>query len=104
MDDTLKRLLEAEKRAEQVVEEAKVKREEVTRQTLEESRQSQQRFADRLPELHGSFVEKAEARADQTVGELQRRYDERNKELRTMAEEREQDALEAALQRLIETA
>jgi len=102
VDDTLKRLLEAERKAEQTVEEAKVRREEITRQALEEARNAQQRFADRVPELHASFVQKAEARAEQTVGELQRRYDERNKELRRMAEEREQEAIEAALQRLIQ--
>ncbi len=104
MDDTLKRLIEAESRAEQMVQEAKLKREEVTRKALDEARHAEQRFADRVPELHASFLEKAEARAEQTIHELQRRYDERNKALRAMAETREQEAIEAALQRLLDGA
>ena len=104
MDNTLKRLIEAESRAEQLVEEAKLKREEVTRKALEEARHAEQRFTDRVPELYASFLEKAEARAEQTIHELQRRYDERNKALRALAETREQEAIEAALQRLLDTA
>ena len=104
MDDTLKRLIEAETKAEQLVQEARLKREEVTRKALEESRHAEQRFADRVPELHASFRDKAEARADQTVKELQRRYDERNKTLRSMADAREREAIEAALKQLLEVA
>jgi vacuolar-type H+-ATPase subunit H len=101
MDDTLKRLLEAELRSEQVVQEAKVKREEITRQALEEARHAEQRFRARVNELHGAFVEKAKARAEQTIAELQRRYDERSKELRRSAESREADAGDAALALLL---
>lgn len=101
MDDTLKRLLDAELRAEHVVQEAKVKREEITRQALEEARHAEQRFHSRVSELHGAFVDKAKARAEQTIAELQRRYDERSKELRKSAETRENDAVEAALTLLL---
>ena len=104
MDDTLKRLIEAEKRAERIVEEAQLTREEVTHKALEESRHAEQQFTDRVPELYASFLEKAEARAGQTVNELQRRYDERNKTLRSMADAREREAIEAALKRLLEVA
>jgi vacuolar-type H+-ATPase subunit H len=101
MDDTLKRLLDAELRAEQVVQEAKVRREEITRQALEEARHAEQRFSARVGEIHASFVDKARARADQTVAELQRRYDERSQELRQSAEARETEAVEAALALLL---
>jgi hypothetical protein len=101
MDDTLKRLLDAELRAEQVVQEAKVRREEITRQALDDARHAEQRFSLRVGEIHGSFVEKARARADQTVAELKRRYDERSQELRKSAEEREAEAVEAALAMLL---
>lgn len=101
MDDTLKRLLDAELRAEQVVQEAKVKREEITRQALEEARHAEQRFHARVNELHAAFVDKAKGRADQTIAELQRRYDERSKELRKSAEDRESEAVEAALTLLL---
>jgi hypothetical protein len=65
---------------------------------LQEARREQSRFEGRIPELHASFVEKAEARAQQTVSELRKRYDERHARMRQQAEEREKDALEAAFQ------
>jgi L-lactate utilization protein LutC len=101
MDDTLKRLLEAELRAEQVVADAKAKREEITRQALEEARHAEHRFGTRVVDIHGAFIDKAKARAEQTIAELQRRYDERSKDLRESAEEREADAVEAALALLL---
>ncbi len=103
MDETLKRLLDAEMRSEQTVEEAKAKREEITRQALEEARRAEQRFSDRIPDLHASFVEKAEARAAQSINELQRRYDERNQALRSMAQQHESEAIDTALALLLET-
>ena len=104
MDDTLKRLIEAESQPEKMVQEAKMKREEITRKALDEARHAEQRFTDRVPELYASFLEKAEARAEQTIHELQRRYDERNKALRAMADAREQEAIEAALRQLLDVA
>lgn len=97
MDDMLKRLLEVELRAEKLVEEAKAKREEITRQALEDARRAEDRFSARIPEIRGAFMEKAQGRATQTIRELQRRYDERNKELRLMGEQHERDAIEAAV-------
>ena len=97
MDDTLKRLLDTELRAGDVVQEAKAKREEITHQALEEARRAEERFRARVGELHATFVEKARGRAEQTIAELQRRYDERSKELRQGAEAREADAVDAAL-------
>lgn len=97
MDDMLKRLLEVELRAEKLVEEAKARREEITRQALGDARGAEERFAARTPEIHGAFMEKAQARASQTIRELQRRYDERNKELRRMGEQHERDAIETVV-------
>lgn len=97
MDDMLKRLLEVELRAEKLVEEAKARREEITRQALEDARRAEDRFSARIPEIRGAFMEKAQGRATQTIRELQRRYDERNKELRLMGEQHERDAIEAAV-------
>ena len=75
----------------------KAKREEITHQALEEARRAEERFRARVGELHATFVEKARGRAEQTIAELQRRYDERSKELRQGAEAREADAVDAAL-------
>ena len=50
MDDTLKRLLDTELRAGDVVQEAKAKREEITHQALEEARRAEERFRARVGE------------------------------------------------------
>ena len=102
MDDTLKRLLDTEVRAEQIARQADEERERVIQGALLEARAEQDRFEARIPELHASFVEKAESRANQTINELKRRYDERHTQLRNQAEAREQEALDAAFAVLID--
>jgi V/A-type H+-transporting ATPase subunit G/H len=102
MDDTLQRLLDAEVRAEKIAQQADVERERMIQGALMEARTEEERFEARIPDLHASFVEKAESRAEQTVAELKRRYDERHAQLRSLADEREDDALDAAFALLID--
>ena len=102
MDKTLQRLLEAEVRAEQIAKQADEERERIIQGAIMEDRAEDQRFEARIPELHQSFIEKAELRAEQTISELKRRYDERHKQIREIAEEREADALNAAFSILID--
>jgi ABC-type phosphate transport system auxiliary subunit len=102
MDETLKRLLEVEIRAETIARQAEEARERVIQGALLEARAEDNRFEARIPELHASFLEKAEARAAQSNSELKRRYDERHTQLRDMAEAREEDALDAAFALLID--
>jgi len=101
MDDTLQRLLDAEMRAEKIAQHAETERERIVQGALAEARAEDERFQKRIPELHASFVDKAEIRAEQTIAELKRRYDERHVQLRELAEQREDDALEAAFAVLI---
>lgn len=101
MDDILKRLLDAEQQAADAVEKAKAEREKITRTALDEAHHSEQQFIARIPEIHESFLSKAQDRAQQTVAELQRRSDEHSRELRQMAETHEREAVEAALAILI---
>lgn len=100
MDNTLQRLLDAESAAEKLVEEARAKRAAITRQAVEESRRAERRFTDRASEIHDSFLGKARERANQSIAELQRRYDERTNELRKAAAAREEDAVEALFEAL----
>lgn len=102
MDETLRRLLDAELRAERLAQEAEQEQERMIQAALREARAEDERFTARVPDLHRSFLHKAEERAEQTVAELKRRYDERHVQLRTLAGEREQDALEAAFAQLID--
>lgn len=104
MDDVLKRLLEVELRAEKVVEQAKAKREEMTRGALADARGAEGRFTSRIPDMHRVLIEKAQSRASQTIRELQRRYDERNQELQRMGEQHQHDAIEAAVGVVIDPA
>lgn len=101
MDDTLQRLLDAEMRAEQIAQQAEEEQEIVIQGALEEARTQQDRFRAGIPDLHRAFILKAEERAEQTVAELKRRYDERHAQLRDTAEQREDEALEAAFDLLI---
>ncbi len=102
MDQTLKLLLDAEMRAEQIAKQADKAREQLIQTALQEARAENERFESRIPELHHAFREKAEARADQTISELKRRFDERHTQLRNLAEAREKEALEAAFNLLLD--
>lgn len=97
MEDVLKRLLEAEARAEAVVSEANAKREQIIRQATDEARAAEARFEARIPEIQASFSGKSEERAQQGIAELKRRYEERQKNLRGLAETQTQAAIDAAL-------
>jgi V/A-type H+-transporting ATPase subunit G/H len=101
-DDSLQRLLDAERRAQEIVLIAEEHRQKVIEDALKEARREQERFEVRIPELHESFVSKAEARAEQTINELKRRYDEYHQKVRKLAESRENEALEAAFRVLID--
>ena len=102
MEDTLQRLLAAELRAEQVASQAELAQERLIQTALADAKAENERFSARLPELHRAFIARAEERAEQTIAELRRRYDERHLQLRDQAEQREDQALEAAFQVLIE--
>jgi hypothetical protein len=101
MDDTLQRLLEAEMRAEKIARQAEAEQDHVIQAALAEAKAQEERFTARVPDLHRSFIKKAQERAEQTVAELKRRYDERHVQLRDTAESREDEALEAAFEVLI---
>lgn len=101
MDDTLQLLLDAEMRAEKIAQEAEAQQENVIRGALLEARAREDRFRDRIPDLHRSFIAKADERATQTINELKRRYDEHHALLRDTAEQRDDEALEAAFEVLI---
>ena len=102
MDDTLKRLLDAELRAEKLASDAEQAQERIIQAAIREASSRDERFTARIPDLHRAFIQKAEERAEQTVAELKRRYDERQLQLREMAEEHEQDALKGAFALLID--
>lgn len=102
MDDTLQRLLAAEMRAEKIAQQAEQDQERVIHKAMSDAKAENDRFTARIPDLHRSFIAKAEERADQNIAELRRRYDERHVQLRDQAEQREDEAVAAAFQVLID--
>jgi vacuolar-type H+-ATPase subunit H len=101
MDDTLKRLLEAEMRAERLAQEAEEEAARLVQAAVAEAKAQEERFRARIPDLHRGFIQKSAERAEQTIAELKRRYDERHIQLRNLAEEREDEALAAAFDILL---
>ena len=97
MGDSLKDLLEAEAKAEAIVAEGEQERERIVQKALDDARELENRFQERMPELHRSFIDKAEKRAEQMIAEMKLRNDERNKMLRELAADHEQEALEHAI-------
>jgi vacuolar-type H+-ATPase subunit H len=103
MEATLKRLLQAEAQAEKRVDAAKAERARLVEQAIQNSKAEEQQFERRVPELHADFLQKAENRANQAVGELRRRYEERLRQLRLLAQEHKEDALKAAVSLILKT-
>jgi vacuolar-type H+-ATPase subunit H len=102
MEDTLQRLLAAELRAEKIASQAEEEQERLIQQAMADAKADNERFTARVPDLHRAFIAKAEERAEQNIAELRRRYDERHVLLRDQAEQREDEALEAAFHVLID--
>lgn len=102
MDDTLQRLLDAEMRAQALARDAEEAQQRTVAAAAEEARELDERFSQRIPELQKSWVARAEERAAKTIAELERRFDERHQALRDMAEQREEEALDAAFRTLLD--
>lgn len=101
MDDTLKHLLAAESAATDLVEKAQRNSERLVQTALHEAHQQEERFQERVPQMHAAFMEKSDQRASQTVAEMERRFQERLNQLRDAAETHEEAALEAAFRKLL---
>jgi V/A-type H+-transporting ATPase subunit G/H len=67
VDGTLKRLLDAETEAERIVARAEEERQAIIEQAKGDARTAEQQHAERIAEIHASFLEQAEQRAQQTI-------------------------------------
>lgn len=103
VDEPLKRLLDAEARAEDIIARADAERQRMIEQARSEAREAEQQHAARVAEIHASFLAQAEQRAQQTIAELKRRHGERSAALQNAAEQRKQQAIEAAVALLTAT-
>ncbi len=84
-----------------MVAKAQAESEQLVQTTLHDAHQQEERFQARIPELHAAFLEKADQRAEQTVAEMERRFQERLVQLRDAAEAHEDAALEAGFRELL---
>ena len=96
-DETLKRLLNAEMEAKQIVTRADEERQAIVEQAKRDARAEQQQYADRIADLRASFRGQAERRAQQTITAMQRRFEEQELALRSSAKLHEQLALDEAI-------
>ena len=101
MDESIYDLLKVEQEAEQIVLNGEKQREAIRQKALDDANATIDQFNARLPEMHQSFLDKANERADQSIAELKLRYNERNQELRTLAEEHEEEALSESIKHLL---
>lgn len=102
MSDSLKDLLQAEAEAEAIVSTGEKERDGIIQKALDDALEMEQQFKARLPEMHQSFIDKAEERAAQTIAEMKLRYDERNKMLRKLAGKHEKEALQRAIAMILD--
>lgn len=104
MEDQLKRLLDAEARAQGIIEAASQERQSLLDAALAGVHEAEARFEAGRAELRAPFLNEAQGRAEQAVAELSRKYDERQRNLRDMASRHEQEAVDAALTLLLDPA
>lgn len=97
MEDVLKELLDTELQAEALVREADGRYEKLIQAARSAAQAAEKQFAARIPVFYRSHLQKIDERAEQSIAELRRRYDGRRRELRTVAEERQQGAIDTAI-------
>ncbi len=102
MSDELYRLLEAEARAQALIDEATRKRQAIVDGVLSAVRDAEARFEAGRAELRAPFLNEAKVRAEQAVAELTRKSTERQRVLRELAARHESEAVSAALALLLD--
>ena len=96
-DGTLKRLLDAEMEAEQVVARADKDRQAIIEQATRDAHLLEEHHATRIAEVRTSFLAQAKLRAEQTIAAMQRHYGEQILAIRAAAQRHEEEALAKAM-------
>ncbi len=97
VDETLKRLLDAETKGEQLVARADEERQVIIEQAKRDARALEEQHTQRMAEVHASFLSQAEQRAQQTISTLRRHHAEQAKASLASAQRHEQHALDEAV-------
>lgn len=101
MEDVLKRLLEAESRAEAIIESAATEHRRIVDTALAEARRAELLFQENSARRRQPMLREAEERAGQMVADLTRKHEARQRALREQADRNEDGAVEAALALLL---
>lgn len=102
MEDTLKRLLDAEQQAQARIEKAERERDRIIEQAWQEAHDAETRFEQRMDELRQSKLENSDEQAEQEVGELKRDHDHQLKKLEERARRHHRSALQQTLDWLLD--
>jgi vacuolar-type H+-ATPase subunit H len=102
VDDQLQRLLEAEARAQAIIDDASHERKRMIEDALAAARDAEARFDAGKAELRAPFLNEARGHAEQAIAELTRKHEERQRTLRELASRHESEAVEAALTLLLD--
>lgn len=97
MDAVLKRLLDVEQQAEQLIEDAQRQRDAILDKVHDEVSAIEAEFRDSGLQERSAELQRAEERAAQAIEELERRRDEHQRRLHELAQQNEASAVEAAL-------
>jgi V/A-type H+-transporting ATPase subunit G/H len=100
-EEALKRLLDAEAKAEEIIARADEERRRIVTEAENEIQASVSRHAEHVQEIRANYIAQAEQRAQQTITEMKRRHEERAAALRSAAASMEARALDTALALLI---
>ncbi|MDX1344697.1 MAG: ATPase [Sedimenticolaceae bacterium] len=104
MEESLKYLLDAEQRAQEIVNKAIGERDRMLEKASEEVRGAEKRFKARIPGIRDSFLKKAAERADQTNAEILRRYVDNWDGLEKEVDKRRERAISEAVKLLLDPA
>jgi vacuolar-type H+-ATPase subunit H len=96
MEDVISRLLDAEVKAEAIVGEANRQKEVLITEARDKAQLMEQQFETNRDQLRAPFLKEAEGRAREAVAELNRKYLERQRNLRESAAQHELEAVAAA--------
>lgn len=102
MDNPLKRLLETEARAKDILDTARAAQQSQLDATLASVREAEARFDANRATLRAPYLQEAQARADRTIADLTEQYTTRQHELRDLAARNEHAAVAAAMQVLLD--
>ncbi len=102
MEATLQRLLDAERKAQQLVDLASLERDRILQGALADASAASDRLTARIPDIQTSLTAKAQERANQSIAEMQRRHADHLALIHQSSKTRREEAMLAAMTMLLD--